>query len=134
MAPLWRKLLDPRGEPILRHVPRDRPEAKAGQSVVVPTVEGIDAMIRAIPYGETRTVKELRADLADAHGAEMACPVTTGFHLRGIAEAVMACLADGVPPEAMTPVWRIVDESSPLLRKAPGGAAGLLASRRRAEA
>jgi hypothetical protein len=62
----------------------------------------------------------------------MACPVTTGFHLRGIAEAVMACLADGVPPEAVTPVWRVLDESSPLLRR-PAGSARPLASCRRAE-
>lgn len=105
----------------------------SGSSVAYPSAGEIDALIRAIPFGETRTVKDLRADVAEAHGALTACPVTTGLHLRGIAEAVQACLAMGEPAEHVTPVWRVLDESSPLLARiaVPGAP---LSVRRRMEA
>lgn len=105
----------------------------AGDRVHKPTAEQVEALVRAIPYGETRTVKDLRLDLADAHGAATACAVTTGQHLRRIAKAVSEALADGAGMDDVMPVWRVIDESSPLLHRSTSPARPL-ASRRRAEA
>src|SRR3546814_4072815 len=49
-----------------------RGEGAAGR-VLEPTAEEVEALIRAIPYGETRTVKDLRLDLADERGVAAVC-------------------------------------------------------------
>jgi len=105
----------------------------AAERVVVPTAEQVEALIRAIPYGETRTVKDLRLDLGDAQGAVAACPVATGQQLRRIAKEVSERLAAGADMDHEVPVWRVVDESSPLLHRSSSPARPL-ATRRRAEA
>lgn len=105
----------------------------AGERVFEPTAEQVEALIRAIPYGETRTIKDLRLDLGDAHGAATACPVATGQHLRRIAKEVSERLAAGADMDREVPVWRVVDESSPLLHRSTSPARPL-ATRRRAEA
>src|SRR3546814_6571886 len=89
-------------------------------------------LIRAFPYGETRTVKDLRLDLADERGVAAVCAVTTCRHLRRIAKAVSESIAAGAAMDDAVPVWRVVDESSPLLHRSSSPAKPL-ASRRRSE-
>ena len=110
------KLADPRP-----HVVKPAPIAiagmRAGQIMLVPTARLVDAYIRRIPCGEHVDVKALRARLAQAHGAEVCCPITTGFHLRTVAEAAGEALASGTPLAALTPIWRVLDDASPTLAK-----------------
>lgn len=134
MSHAWNELQAAGGHPTLQQALRDRPDVKAGQMVLVPTVEQVEALIREIPHGQTRAVRDLRADLADVGGAEAACAVATGFHLRVIAVAVRERLAAGASPDEVTPIWRVLDESSPLLRELTAGPEELLVSLRRAEA
>ncbi len=116
----------PGGEPIRR------PTSSAAGAVFVPNAEQVEALVRAIPYGESRSVKDLRLDLADGQGADSACAVATGRHLRNLAQMVVDQLAAGASVDAVAPIWRVLDESSPLLRRLAGGSRPL-ASRRRAE-
>lgn len=90
---------------------------KAGQLMLVPTARLVDAFIRAIPVGRSLSARELRQALAEAHGAEVTCPITTGFHLRTVAEAAWEALASGTPIERITPVWRALPEGSPTLAR-----------------
>ena len=64
------------------------------------------------------TVKELRAELAREHNADITCPVTTGVCLRTVAEAAYEAFAAGIPIAEVTPVWRVLDARSPVLKKA----------------
>lgn len=121
-----------------RAVPTDAirfapPAQQVADPVLEPTVRQVEAQIRAIPHGETRTIKELRLDLAETHGAATACPVVTGQRLREIAGTVSEQLVAGFHMEHLVPVWRVLDESSPLLHRT-GSALRPLALRRRAEA
>jgi len=110
------RLADPR-----RHVVKPAPiniaGMKAGQIMLVPTARQVDAFIRAIPRGRSMGVKALRAALAQANGAEVTCPITTGFHMRTVAEAAWESLASGTPIANITPVWRVLDAGSPTLPK-----------------
>ncbi len=110
------KLADPRP-----HVVKPAPIAiagmRAGQMMLVPTPRLVDAFIRQIPCGRSVDVKTLRARLAHAHGAEVCCPITTGFHLRTVAEAAWEALSSGTPIAALTPVWRVLNDASPTLAK-----------------
>lgn len=112
--------------------PIRRPISGDTGPVCVPTAEQVEALVRAIPYGESRSVKDLRLDLADGQGADSACAVATGRHLRNLAQSVAEQLAAGASVEEVAPVWRVLDETSPLLRRLAGGSRPL-ASRRRAE-
>ena len=113
-------------------VPIRRPSSSGTGSTFVPTAEQVEELVRAIPYGESRSVKDLRLDLADGQGADSACAVATGRHLRNLAQMVADQLAAGASVDAVAPIWRVLDESSPLLRRLAGGSRPL-ASRRRAE-
>ena len=90
---------------------------KAGQLMLVPTARLVDEFIRGIPRGCGMNAKDLRQAMAQAHGAEVTCPITTGFHLRTVAEATWEALSNGVPISELTPVWRVLPADSATLKK-----------------
>ena len=66
-----------------------------GASFLIPTPRVVDAYIRAIPSGSSRTIGDMRETLAKQHGADFTCPLTSGIFLRIVAEAAHeACEAD----------------------------------------
>ena len=110
------KLADPRPH-VVKPAPIDIAGMKAGQIMLVPTARLVDDFIRRIPRGRSMDVKSLRAALAAAHGAEVTCPITTGFHIHTVAEAAWEAIANGTPIAKVTPVWRVLGPTSPTLPK-----------------
>jgi hypothetical protein len=90
---------------------------KAGQIMLVPTALMVDNFIRTLPKGRSLNARQLRDAMAAAHGAEVTCPITTGFHLRTVAEAAWEALAAGTPTHRVTPVWRVLPPDSLTLKK-----------------
>ncbi len=84
-------------------VPIRRPSSSGTGSTFVPTAEQVEELVRAIPYGETRSVKDLRLDLADGQGADSTCAVATGRHLRNLAQSVSEQLAAGASVDEVAP-------------------------------
>lgn len=70
--------------------------------------------IEAIPRGETRSLADMRRELATSAGADTACPTSTSMFIRIVAETALEALAKGAATERVTPFWRLVDERSPL--------------------
>lgn len=110
------KLADPRPHAV-NPAPINIAGMKAGQLMLVPTARLVDGFIRSSPRGHSMDVRALRAGLATAHGAEVCRPITTGFHLRTVAEAAWEALANGTPVASIAPVWRMLDAASPTLTK-----------------
>ena len=54
-------------------------------------------------------VKTFRAKLAKKYEAEVTCPITTGFHLRAVAEVALEKLSRGAKVSEITPFWRVLD-------------------------
>ena len=50
-------------------------------TVVVPAPREVDAIMKSVPAGKLITIQEIRAILAERHGATIGCPLTVG-HLR----------------------------------------------------
>lgn len=125
------KLADPR-PPVVKPAPVDIAGMRKGQVMLVPTAGQVDALIRTMAPGMVMDVPTLRATLAQQNGAEVTCPVHTGYHLRTVAEVAGAALAAGADPAEVTPIWRVLDAKSPTLARLDCGSAGILA-RRRAE-
>jgi hypothetical protein len=101
----------------VKPAPIDIAGMKAGQIMLMPTALLVDAFIRTVPKGRSLSARQLRDALAAAHGAEVTCPITTGFHLRTVAEAAWEALANGTPINRLTPVWRVLPPGSLTLKK-----------------
>ena len=107
--------------------------APAGAKMLVATPEIVRDYIKAIPKGQTRSVQEMRADLAMRHRARVACPTSSGIFVRIVAEAALEDMTDGKPIEKITPFWRLVDPASPAASKISCGPR-FIVERRAAEA
>ncbi len=88
-----------------------------GQAMLIPTPHLIADFVRNIPLGEQRDVPAMRAALAEQHGAEVCCPVTTGIHLRILTEAMFERWEAGEALDRLPPVWRVIDPKAPVLKK-----------------
>ncbi len=112
-------------------IDKPMPGLETGSKLLISTPAEIDAWVRAIPAGETRTVADLRRDLAQRHGADSTCALTTGIFLRIVSELALERLAAGEPE--VTPFWRIVEPGSTLAKKLLNGPA-FISTRRALEA
>jgi len=120
-------------EPVVKQAPVSIAGMRAGQLMLVPTTRMIAAFMAAIPAGESVSIHEMRQELARLWSAEVTCPIYTGYHLRTVAEAALEAHATGLPIEAITPFWRVLDEASPTTSRLPNGMA-FVHERRAAEA
>lgn len=92
----------------------------AGTTILIPSPQDIEAEVNKLQSGETIELGELRARLADCHGADGSCPVMTGMNLRVVAELAFDALDAGLPVDDVVPVWRAVSPSSTPAKKRAG--------------
>ena len=116
----------------VKPAPMDIAGMKKGEIMLIPTPSIVDAFIRRIPAGKSMDVKTFRQKLARKYKAEVTCPITTGFHLRTVAEAALEAHERGAPLADITPFWRVLDADAPTTAKLSCGAA-FVTRRRRAE-
>ena len=128
----WIDKLDAAPLPQVKPALMDFAGMKKGEVMLIPSPRLIEAFIRAIPIGSFIDIRQLRRELARQNGAEVTCPITTGFHLRIVAEAAFEAHGRGEPLEAITPFWRVLDEASPTSKKLTFGL-DFLRDRRREE-
>lgn len=132
MPKSWTERLNAPAEPVVKLAPISIAGMRAGQLMLVPTARMIADFMSAIPPGHAVDIRAMRQELAQRHQAEVTCPIYTGYHLRTVAEAALEAYAAGVPAEAITPFWRVLDETSPTTGRLPDGVA-FIAARRAAE-
>ncbi len=113
----WTEKLNDTKPHVVKPVPKDFAGMKKGQVMLVPSAKIVDRYIRSIPEGNSMDIKELRARLARRYKAEVACPVATGFVLRTVAEAAYEAFNAGTGIDDVTPVWRVIDDTTPTLKK-----------------
>lgn len=108
----WSDRLD-QGKAVIKPTPRTMSDVVEGQPMLVPTARQVDDFIRSIPKGVEMDVRALRTAMAVEQGAEVTCPVYTGYHLRTVAEAAHEALDRGTPIEDITPFWRVLNADTP---------------------
>ena len=118
----------------VKPVPVNIAGMKKGQVMLVPSARIVDAFIRRLPKGRLLETRELRARLARRYRAEVTCPITMGFILRSLAEAAWEARQAGAAEAVITPVWRVLEDDSPTLKKLPRPAVAFFKARRAAEA
>ncbi len=132
MVKSWTDRLNAAEEAKIKPSPRSFGDVIEGQPMLVPTARQVDDFMRSIPEGKSLDVRAFRRALAEEHGAEVTCPVYTGYHLRTVAEAAYEALERGVPIQEIAPFWRVLDEATPTTDRLTFGAE-FVAVRRRAE-
>ncbi len=116
----WREKLEgvpglPKVEPI-----PERMKARWGEgTILVPAPREVDALMRLVPEGWLIEVNDIRAALARRHGADIACPMTTGISVAISARAAEESAAAG--EDDVTPYWRTLKAGGELNPKYPGG-------------
>ncbi len=121
MARSWADKHDNHRDPArLERVEKPYAGIARGTTIVIATPKEMSDYFRSVPKGETRSMDELRAALAKKHGADAACPLTTGIFCRIAAEFAYERLKAGAADAA--PFWRVIDPRSPLARKLACGA------------
>lgn len=98
--------------------------------MLIPTPAVVAAHVEAIPAGASRTMPELRAELAEAHGADFTCPLTAGIFLRIAAELAWEKHQQGTPLAQITPFWRVMDAKAPVAKKLACGVDFIVKQRR----
>lgn len=116
-SPTWNEKLARPRQPKRVILDKDFAGIKKGTRLFVGTPQLVDAYIRRIPEGETRTIERMRRDLARRHQCEATCPVSTAIFIRISAEAAIEAMKAGSTPDRITPFWRLVDPDSTLARK-----------------
>ena len=81
---------------------------KAGQLMFVGTPQMMDAYIRKVPRGKTKTMHQLRNELARRNKCDATCPVSTAIFVRIAAAAALEALEAGASTDEITPFWRVV--------------------------
>lgn len=113
----WRDKLNGFQSPVRKPVPKNMVGMKKGEMMLIPTPQLIKEFVEAIPEGKSMSLVEMRKAIAGNNDSEVTCPITTGFHLRTVVEATFEDHEEGLPLEALTPVWRVLDEKAPTLKK-----------------
>ena len=95
------------GRNIVKVLEKKFADMKAGDRMYISSPEEIKSFIINIPRGTSKSLKEMRLDIANIKGADNTCPVTTGIFLRMVIE-------DNIEN---FPYWRIIDQNHSLVTK-----------------
>lgn len=117
MAKTWRQKLDGGKPAHVETLTKPFGGAPEGAKMLVGTPRLIDSYMRTVPEGQSRSVAQMRADLAKAQKADIACPLSTSILVRIAAEAALEEIAQGKPVQDVAPFWRVVDEKSPIAKR-----------------
>jgi hypothetical protein len=129
--PTWSEKLHCGKPPQIKRITQAFADMPEGALMLIASPQIMDEALRAIPKGQTITLKELRTKLAVQHDAEVTCPVTTGIFLRIAAEAAWEQHQGGASLALITPFWRTIDPETPLAKKLSCGEAFIREQRER---
>ena len=114
------KLADSKGLPKVEKI-NDKMSKRWGTGTfVIPAPIEVDEIMKQVPKGKLITMSEIRAKLAQKHGATIGCPLTTGIFAWVAAHAAEEAAAEG--KKDITPYWRTLKTDGSLNEKYPGGA------------
>jgi hypothetical protein len=91
----WRRRFDEARPARTVIVPSRFAGIPAGATLFIASPGVIANYAGAIPPGETRSVEQMRRELARRNGADATCPVTTALYLRIVAEVALRDLEAG---------------------------------------
>jgi alkylated DNA nucleotide flippase Atl1 len=113
------KLNDSKGLPQIKRFDQNKPKTWPAGVYVIPAPVEVDSIMRQVPKGKVITIQHIRDILAQKHGVEYACPITTGIFSWIAAHAAQEQAEQGT--KRVTPWWRTLKTGGLLNEKYPGG-------------
>ncbi len=113
------KLADHKGFPKVSPIDEKKSQRWGTGTFVIPAPLEVDELMRRVPKGKLITIEVIRNALARRHGANIACPITTGIFAWIAAHAAAEAEAEG--RKKTTPYWRTLKTGGELNPKYPGG-------------
>lgn len=89
----------------------------AGKRLLIPSPALIDAYVREVPSGSSKTIVAMREELAAEAGADATCPVTTSMFARIAAEAALEDVSRGKQLSDIAPFWRVIGPGDAIASK-----------------
>lgn len=89
--------------------------ARDGDSVVMAPPREVNEIMAQVPEGKLMTLNQICRQLAEKHGADYCCTLTTGIFVMTAANAAEEAGED-------VPYWRTIKNTGELNPKYPGGA------------
>lgn len=114
---LWNTKLQAKKLPKRVKLDKDFAGIKAGSMLFVGTPQIIDAYVRSVPQGQTRTIERMRRELARKNQCDATCPVSTAIFLRISAQAAIEQMDAGKVTADVTPFWRVIEPQSTIAGK-----------------
>ncbi len=87
--------------------------------LLIPSPLMVDAAIRTIPRGQTRTAPQVREEMARLHQADSTCPLVTGIFSNIVAHASEEAALAG-DTSRVSPWWRVLTKEGRPNPKFPG--------------
>ena len=116
----WReKLEDSKDLPRVEKITERMSKKWGTGTVVIPAPIEVDGLMRRVPIGRLTTINDIRAALAERHGATIGCPITTGIFTSFAARAAVERKQEG--QSDITPYWRTLKLGGVINEKYPGG-------------
>ena len=116
----WReKLADDKDLPRVVEITDKMSQRWETGTVVIPAPKEVDEIMKKVPSGKLITINQIRAILAQRHGASIGCLITTGIFVNIAARAAEEVAAEG--KKDITPYWRTLKSGGELNEKYPGG-------------
>jgi len=116
------KLADSKGLPKVEKI-TDKMSTRWGTgTVVIPAPKEVNEIMKKVPEGKLITINEIRAILAQKHGATIGCSITTGIFAWIAAHAAEEAKVEG--KKNITPYWRTLKTGGVINEKYPGGVEG----------
>ena len=131
MPKSWTEKLAYPPKPRVSTLDKPYPGRALGDRMLIPTPATVAAYIAAIPKGESRTMPQMRDDLAAENRADFTCPLTAGIFLRIAAELAWEQHQAGKPLTKITPFWRVIDAKAPAAKKLACGVDFIVKQRKR---
>jgi hypothetical protein len=113
----WNTKLNAKKLPKRVQLDKDFAGIKAGSMLFVGTPQIIDAYMRSVPAGETRTIERMRRELARQNKCDATCPVSTAIFMRISAQAAIEQMNTGKVTADITPFWRVIEPQSTIASK-----------------
>ncbi len=113
------KLADSKDLPKVQEVTETMSQRWGTGTFVIPAPIEVDEIMKRLPKGKLTTINQIRAILAQKHGVNFACPITSGIFTWVAAHAAEEAAAEGKTD--ITPYWRTLKSSGELNEKYPGG-------------
>ena len=112
------KLADSKDLPKVAEITDKMSQRWGTGTVVIPAPKEVDEIMKKVPEGKLITITQIRARLAQKHGATIGCPITTGIFAWVAAHAAEEVAAEG--KKDITAYWRTLKTSGELNPKYPG--------------